>query len=136
MLLSARPLVGLTLLTLLTQHASAAVAPRLPTVPTVEISPGVNMPLLNFGFQKNHTDAITVGVRGLDTAKIYGDPQQSEVGRAVRSAVASGLVTRSDLFVTTKVPCCPAKQFVGAVKGELICVSPQAKNTTRHRARL
>ena len=61
------------------------------------------MPLLNFGDQKDHATAIAAGVRGLDTALTYGDKQQREVGKAMRE---SG-VARSELFVTTKIPCCP-----------------------------
>ena len=52
----------------------------LASVPRVEIAPGVLMPLLNFGDQKNHTAAIALGARGLDTANVYGDPQQREGG--------------------------------------------------------
>ena len=70
---------------------------------TIEIAPGVQMPLLNMGFHSNHTEFISLGGRGLDTALVYGDPAQKEVGAAVR---ASGL-SRSELFVTTKIPCCP-----------------------------
>ena len=74
------------------------------SVPRVSIAPGVEMPLLNFGFQKDHAAAIKLGVRGLDTALTYGDAQQQEVGKAVRE---SG-VARSELFVTSKIPCCPS----------------------------
>ena len=55
-------------------------------VPTTPIAPGVDMPMLNFGFQKDHVAAIAAGVRGIDTANVYGDPQQREVGRAVRDS--------------------------------------------------
>ena len=70
------------------------------------------MPLMNFGFQKNHTLAFSLGARGIDTALVYGDPQQREVGEAVRAAVARG-IPRSDIFVTSKIPCCPGKAFAG-----------------------
>ena len=56
------------------------------SVPRVSIAPGVEMPLLNFGFQKDHAAAIKLGVRGLDTALTYGDAQQQEVGKAVRES--------------------------------------------------
>ena len=80
--------------------------------PTVEIAPGVHMPMVNLGIS-NHTTWLSSGGRGLDTAFVYGDPAQAEVGAAVR---ASSL-PRSSLFVTTKVPCCPAtawEDFCGA----------------------
>lgn len=96
-------------------------------VPRIEIAPGVLMPAMNFGIQKNHTLAIDLGVRGIDTANIYGDAQQKEVGAAVRAAVAAG-VPRSDIFVTTKIECCPANAFVGAA-APLICISK--KNATK-----
>lgn len=86
----------------------AAVLPNT-RVPTVEIAAGVQMPLLNFGVQKEHGDAIKLGARGLDTALVYGDKQQSEVGRAVK---ASG-IAREEFFITTKAPCCPGTAFGG-----------------------
>eukprot|EP00966_Prymnesium_polylepis_P107865 2497770-Prymnesium_polylepis.1 len=72
-------------------------------VPSVEIAPSVFMPLLSFGIS-NHSLFVSLGGRGLDTAFDYGDSAQAEVGAAIR---ASGL-PRSELFVTTKVPCCPS----------------------------
>ena len=91
-------------------------------VPRVEIAPGVLMPLLFFGVQDNHTMAIDLGARGLDTANIYGDKQQREVGAAVRAAVAAG-IPRADLFVTSKIECCPGSQFVGGkAKGAAMCL--------------
>lgn len=74
------------------------------TDPRVTIAPGVSMPLLNFGIQKDHTAAIKAGARGIDTALTYGNAQQVEVGKAMRE---SG-VPRAELFVTTKIPCCPS----------------------------
>lgn len=93
------------------------------TVPTVEIAPNVNMPLLNFGVQKEHADAIRLGARGLDTALIYGDKQQAEVGRAVKE---SG-IARERFFITTKVPCCPGSAFSPGIG--ITCL--WQKNTTK-----
>ena len=70
--------------------SSAAPFLTLAAVPRIEIAPGVLMPAINFGDQKNHTMAIVNGARGLDTANVYGDPQQREVGNAVRAAIAMG----------------------------------------------
>ena len=70
--------------------SSAAPFLALAAVPRIEIAPGVLMPAMNFGDQKNHTMAIEQGARGLDTANVYGDPQQREVGNAVRAAIAMG----------------------------------------------
>ena len=95
--------------------------PGLGSVPRVEIAPGVMMPLLFFGVQDNHTMAVELGARGLDTANVYGDPQQREVGQAVRAAAAAG-IPRKDLFVTTKIECCPGKAFMGR-GGGLLCLA-------------
>ena len=45
--------------------------------------------------------AIDLGYRGIDTAEIYGTEQA--VGRAIAAKVAEGVVTRDELFVTTKL---------------------------------
>merc|ERR1719198_2130057 len=62
------------------------------------------MPRVNLGMG-DHASWLELGGRGIDTAYDYGDADQRENGEAVRS---SG-VARSEVFVTTKVPCCPAK---------------------------
>ncbi|EOD24346.1 hypothetical protein EMIHUDRAFT_238572 [Emiliania huxleyi CCMP1516] len=81
----------------------------LPRIPTVTIAPGVEMPLINLGgvhsHPSNYSAWLQLGGRGLDTAMMYGDDVQ--VGDAV---AASGL-PREELFLTSKVPCCPAESF-------------------------
>eukprot|EP00035_Acanthoeca_spectabilis_P014041 m.265363 g.265363 ORF g.265363 m.265363 type:complete len:301 (-) comp16033_c0_seq3:2087-2989(-) len=77
----------------------------------IPIAPGVNMPFVNFGGvpqvdPTNVTDVLASGGRGFDSALTYGDETQIALGRAVKKAVAAGL-SRSDIFVTTKIPCCP-----------------------------
>ena len=51
----------------------------------------------------------------MDCALDYGDERQTELGRAVAS---SGL-PRSELFITTKVPCCPKAHWdpIGRCQG-------------------
>jgi len=115
------------------QHSMAeqSTSQAVSLAPTVEISPGVHMPLVNLGIS-NHTTWIGTGGRGLDTALVYGDDAQAETGRAVR---ASGL-PRSSLFVTTKVPCCPAPQWAkfNNITDKAMCSSIKSKygslNTT------
>ena len=103
-----------------------------PLAPTVEIAPGVEMPMINLGTMSNHTTWIASGGRGLDTALVYGDAAQKELGAAVRAAVAGGTVARKDLFVTTKVPCCPAGAwFKAAGGGSMLCLLPGSHNTTK-----
>jgi len=91
------------LLALLNSHATAS--PIIPTA--VEIAPGVKMPFVNLGgvhsHPSNYTAWLELGGRGLDTALMYGDDVQVSVGSAIK---AMG-VPREELFVTSKVPCCP-----------------------------
>lgn len=77
---------------------------------TVKLNNGVEMPLEGFGvFQIPDAaqceqvvyDAIRTGYRLLDTAAAYMN--EEAVGRGVARAVAEGIVTREEIFVTTKV---------------------------------
>jgi diketogulonate reductase-like aldo/keto reductase len=81
---------------------------------THEIAPGVFMPYVNCGgvssMPSNYSAFLELGGRGLDTALTYGVPTQTSVGEAVR---ASGL-KREEIFVTTKIPCCP-QAMVGSM---------------------
>lgn len=71
-----------------------------------EIAPGVTMPFVNLGGVHSHPGNfsawLSLGGTGLDTAMLYGDDIQVQVGDAIK-----GSGQRGDLFVTTKVPCCP-----------------------------
>lgn len=75
--------------------------------PTVPIAPGVSMPVVNLGGVEsspgNYSLFMDIGGRGLDTALSYGTDIQTAVGEAV----ASTSVPRDEIFVTTKVMCCP-----------------------------
>jgi len=51
----------------------------------------------------NYSSWLTVGGRGLDTALTYGDTVQQEVA----AAMDSSSVPRDQIFLTTKIPCCP-----------------------------
>ena len=66
------------------------------------------MPYINLGgvhsHPSNYSAWLELGAHGLDTALMYGDDVQLHVGDAIK---ASGLA-REKLFVTSKVPCCPA----------------------------
>jgi len=111
LLVSASAATATTATTAATAAALGGVAPlpaaaaALGGVPRVTIAPGVEMPTLNFGFEWNHRAALKLGVRGLDTALTYTDRQQAEVGAAVRE---SG-IPREEIFVTSKIPCCPSE---------------------------
>lgn len=77
---------------------------------TLVLNNGVEMPLEGFGvFQIPDAtqceqvvyDAIKTGYRLLDTAAAYGN--EAAVGKGVARAIAEGLTTREELFITTKV---------------------------------
>ena len=74
----------------------------------VPIAPGVFQPLVNLGGVHNSAHAsnysffLALGGRGIDTALTYGDDVQTKVARAI----ATSGVPRSEIFLTTKVPCC------------------------------
>ncbi len=68
------------------------------------------MPLVGFGvFQVTDQEeckqavlsAIRTGYRLIDTAAVYGN--EDAVGDAIREAIAEGLCTREELFITSKL---------------------------------
>ena len=75
------------------------------TVPTITLNSGHEIPQLGFGVFKVDpaeterivTDALEVGYRHLDTAKIYGNEE------GVGAAIAKSGVAREELFITTKL---------------------------------
>lgn len=76
----------------------------------VTLNIGARMPLEGFGVfqipdaaecERVVYDAIKTGYRLLDTAASYMN--EEAVGRGVKKAIADGIVTRDQLFITTKV---------------------------------
>ena len=76
----------------------------------VTLNTGAKMPLEGFGVfqipdaaecERVVYDAIQTGYRLLDTAAAYMN--EEALGKAVKRAIADGLVTRKELFITTKV---------------------------------
>ena len=76
----------------------------------VTLNTGAKMPIEGFGvFQVPDAavceqavyDAIKTGYRLIDTAQVYMN--EAAVGKAVHRAIADGLVSREELFVTTKL---------------------------------
>lgn len=51
--------------------------------------------------QQSVLSAIRSGYRLIDTAAVYGN--EDAVGDAVREAIATGLCTREELFITSKL---------------------------------
>ncbi|CAJ2500572.1 Uu.00g034250.m01.CDS01 [Anthostomella pinea] len=77
--------------------------------PTIKLSSGYEMPQVGFGLWKvdNATcadtvyNAIKAGYRLFDGACDYGN--EKECGEGVARAIKEGLVTREDLFITSKL---------------------------------
>ncbi|MEK5230272.1 aldo/keto reductase [Lysinibacillus sp. FSL K6-0232] len=76
----------------------------------VTLNNGLEMPLVGYGvFRVPEGDdlaeavktAIAKGYRSIDTAQVYGN--EESVGRGIRAAIEEGLVTREELFITSKV---------------------------------
>lgn len=77
---------------------------------TYTLSDGVEIPVVGFGTWQLPNDestaaivehAINIGYRHIDTAAIYGN--EESVGRGIKRAIDKGVVTRDELFVTTKL---------------------------------
>lgn len=76
---------------------------------TTTLSNGVEMPMLGYGVYQTPPEetasavrqALEVGYRLIDTAQVYEN--EEGVGQAVASAIHDGLLTREDVFITTKI---------------------------------
>ncbi|EON74662.1 aldo/keto reductase [Lysinibacillus sphaericus] len=76
----------------------------------VTLNNGLEMPLVGYGvfrvpqgedLAEAVKTAIAKGYRSIDTAQVYRN--EESVGQGIRAAIAEGLVTREELFVTSKV---------------------------------
>lgn len=77
---------------------------------TVTLNNGLRMPLVGYGvfrvpegedLAEAVKTAIAKGYRSIDTAQVYRN--EESVGRGIRAAIEEGLVTREELFITSKV---------------------------------
>ena len=73
---------------------------------TLKLSSGFEMPSLGFGTSgikstEPFYSALNVGYRHFDTATRYENEQY--IGEALKRGIDEGLVTREDLFITTKL---------------------------------
>lgn len=77
---------------------------------TYTLHDGTKIPIIGFGTYKMPDNkettkivehAINVGYRHIDTAAFYDN--ERSVGQGIRNAIASGVVTREEIFVTTKL---------------------------------
>lgn len=75
----------------------------------LELSSGDRMPALGLGTWKSQpgevgqavVSALEAGYRHIDCARIYGN--EAEIGEALSTAFESGIVTRSELWITSKL---------------------------------
>lgn len=76
---------------------------------TVTLNSGYGMPILGLGmFSLSDSEAenstywaLKAGFRLIDTARIYGN--EAAVGRGLQRAIDEGIVTREEVFITTKM---------------------------------
>lgn len=76
---------------------------------TLKLNSGYEMPQVGFGCWKVNNDtcadqiynAIKVGYRLFDGAEDYGN--EKEVGQGIKRAISEGLVSRDELFITSKL---------------------------------
>lgn len=76
---------------------------------TVTLNSGYEMPILGLGTWTQSNDetansvyyALTYGYRLIDTAQYYGN--EYGVGEGLRRAIDDGIVTREEVFITTKI---------------------------------
>ncbi len=76
----------------------------------ITLNNGVKMPAAGFGVfqimdqkvcEESVISAVHAGYRLIDTAAIYGN--ERAVGKAIQKVIAEGVVTREELFITTKL---------------------------------
>lgn len=77
---------------------------------TYTLSDGTNIPIVGFGTwqMENNQEtadiveyAIEIGYRHIDTAALYKN--EEAVGQGIKQAIDKGIITRENLFVTTKL---------------------------------
>ena len=76
---------------------------------TVKLNSGYEMPIIGLGTwtlsdeeaEESVYQALKVGMRLIDTARYYGN--EVGVGRGLQKAIDEGIVTREDVFVTSKI---------------------------------
>ena len=78
-------------------------------IPDVTLNSGYTMPVIGLGTWTLSDDqaeasvyaALKTGIRLIDTARYYGN--ETGVGRGIRRAIDDGIVTREEIFITSKI---------------------------------
>lgn len=83
---------------------------------SIRLNTGAEMPYVNLGgtsqavkpgnHYSNYSEFLRQGGRGIDTALTYTDPINIQISKAIK---AHSEIPREDIFVTTKIPCCPSR---------------------------
>ena len=90
----------------------------------VTLNTGAKMPMMGFGVfrvpdlkecEDSVYEAIRIGYRLIDTATAYNN--EEAVGAAVRRAIADGICTREELFVTSKLWVTSMSDYDSAMAG-------------------
>ena len=76
----------------------------------------------------NYTEWLRQGGRGIDTALTYTDPLNAKINAAMKWAAGPGGIPRSEIFLTTKVPCCPGTGFCKQPEYSGTIAADMAKN--------
>jgi diketogulonate reductase-like aldo/keto reductase len=89
-----------------------------PVQQRIKLNTGQLMPMINCGGTSpsvksgnhfsNYTEFLRQGGRGLDTALTYTDDINAQISAAIKAYP----IPRSEIFVTTKVPCCPGPHWM------------------------
>ena len=92
------------------QYSSSGELPKFDfSKKTVMLNSGYEMPIIGLGTWTQNDDtaensvyeALKYGYRLIDTAQYYGN--ETGVGKGIKKAIADGIITREQVFVTTKV---------------------------------
>eukprot|EP00316_Scyphosphaera_apsteinii_P002323 CAMPEP_0119342446 /NCGR_PEP_ID=MMETSP1333-20130426/104724_1 /TAXON_ID=418940 /ORGANISM="Scyphosphaera apsteinii, Strain RCC1455" /LENGTH=304 /DNA_ID=CAMNT_0007354663 /DNA_START=123 /DNA_END=1037 /DNA_ORIENTATION=- len=74
----------------------------------IRIAPNVWMPMLSMGVSTLRMEFVQLGGRGLDTGVDYGEWEHKNLRQTLNKLKRMKSSDLANLFVTSKIPCCPA----------------------------